>query len=259
MDTSIRRIVCVTGVVIDPLPHGEIDGPIGSAVLAGALGRLGRSTAVVVPDAMTRVLAAIRGELHADFDILADGDARPDDFDAAIAVERLGQNQVGRHHTIFGAPIDLDPVADDLIKGMNELGRLTVGIGDGGNEIGFGAIYEEARKLVPGGAQCGCPCNHGLVTSTATELLFPVSVSNFGAYALTAACGLLADRPSLMPQTTVLESAIVAAMAEGCLDGGTFSPGFVGDDGIPFETVAAVVGVLRGICMQSYRTSPRHQ
>lgn len=258
LEPDVARVACVTGVVFDPLVHGEIDGPIGSAVLATALARLGKSTAVIAPAGMARVLAAVRAALNGEFDILADGEASADDFDAAVAIERLGRNRKGRHHTILGGPLELDPSADDLVAALNERGRLTVGLGDGGNEIGFGALFDDARRLVPRGVDCGCPCGDGIVTSTATELLFPVSVSNLGAHAVTAALGLLADRPTLLPSTAALESATLAAMAEGSLDGGTFRPGFMGDDGIPFETVAAIVGVLRGICTQAFRTTPRH-
>jgi hypothetical protein len=257
LEPGIDRVACVTGVVFDPVRRGEIDGPIGSAVLADALARLGRSTAVVVPADVIGVVSAVRAELHADFEVVADCDASADEFDAAVAVERLGRNRKDQHHTIFGAPLELDPAADELFEELTELGRLTVGLGDGGNEIGFGALFDDARRLVPRGAECGCPCADGLVTSTAVELLFPVSVSNFGAYAITAALGLLSGRPALLPTTSRIHEALVAALAEGCLDGGTFRPGFVGDDGIPFETVAAVVDVLRGICTQSFQTTPR--
>jgi hypothetical protein len=257
-DPDIRRVVLVTGVVIDPLPHGEVDGPIGSAVLASALTRLGRSTAVMVPESMVRVVTAVRAALQGEFDIILDGEARAEDYDAAVAIERLGRNRAGQHHTIYGSPIALDPAADDLVEQMNAAGRLTIGLGDGGNEIGFGLLYDKAREIVPGGADCGCPCGQGMVTSTATALGFPVSVSNLGAYGLAAAIGLLAGRQALLPQTRAIEAAIAAALAEGALDGGTFRPGFFGDDGIPFETIAAVIEVLRGICTQSFRTSPRH-
>ena len=199
----------------------------------------------------------MRSRLHASFEIVPDGGVDAGDFDAAVAVERLGRNRAGQHHTIFGAPLELDPVADDLFERMNAQGRLTIGFGDGGNEIGFGALYDEARAAVPRGADCGCPCGDGLVTSTAAEILFPVAVSNFGAYAVAAAMGLLAGRAALLPPVPTIADAVAGAMAEGCLDGGTFRPGFAGDDGIPFETVAAVLGVMHGIVSQAFRVSPR--
>jgi hypothetical protein len=255
---EIRRVAVVTGVVFEPVPRGEIDGPIGSAVLADALVRLGKDVTVVVPAELERVLREVRGRLHAGFEIKPDGAVDEDELDAAIAVERLGRNRAGQHHTIFGAPLELDPVADDLFTRLGDRGALTIGFGDGGNEIGFGTLYDEARAIVPHGADCDCPCGDGLVTSTATEIVFPVSVSNFGAYAVTAATGLLADRAGLLPPVPTIAAAFAGAMAEGCLDGGTFRPGFIGDDGIPFETVSAVLGVMHGIVSQAFQVSPRH-
>src|ERR1035437_5486080 len=133
LDPDVKRILLVTGVVIDPLPYGEIDGPVGSAVLANALKTLGKETAVMVPPSMKRVVLQIRSHLHGGFEIIEDADAQAEDFDAAIDVERLGRNSAGQHHTICGAPVELDPVADDLIEQLNRNGRLTVGLGDGGN------------------------------------------------------------------------------------------------------------------------------
>jgi hypothetical protein len=255
---EIERVVIVTGVVFPPVPRGEIDGPIGSAVLADALVRLGKQAAVMVPPELEGVLAQVRSRLHGRFEIVPDGGVNEAEVDAAVAVERLGRNRAGQHHTIFGAPLDLDPVADDLFEQLGARGRLTIGFGDGGNEIGFGALFDEARAAVPHGADCGCPCGEGMVTSTRAEIVFPVAVSNFGAYAVTAAIGLLADRAGLLPPIPTLADAFAGAMAEGCLDGGTFRPGFVGDDGIPFEVVSAVVGVMHGIVSQAFQVSPRH-
>jgi hypothetical protein len=258
LDPGISRVALVTGVVAEQLPHGEIDGPIGSAVLAEALGCLGRAVTVIVPPDVSRAMSAIRKAIGGSFEIITDGDANPTKFDAAVAIERLGRNRVGQHHSILGGPLALDPVADVFIEGMNDAGRLTIGIGDGGNEIGFGAVYDEARAVVPRGKACGCPCDDGIVTSTATQLLYPVAVSDFGAYALAAAVGLLVDRPTILPRPSIVEAAMHAALAEGSLDGGTYQPGFVGDDGIPFETIAALLNVLQGIALQAYRRSPRH-
>lgn len=259
LDSKVQRVALVTGVVFGPIPFGEIDGPVGAAVLADALAKLDRSPVVVVPGAMFRVVSAIRKALRADFDIMSDEDVAATDFDAAVTVERQGRNSVGQHHSVTGAPLPISDVADDFVDAMNEAGKLTIGFGDGGNEIGFGALYESARKLVPGGSDCGCPCGQGLVTTTRTEIVFPVSVSNFGAYAVTTALGLLNDRAMFLPRSAIIQEALVAAIGEGCLDGGTFTPGFVGDDGIPFEIVRGILDVLSGIATQSFVVSPRHE
>jgi len=49
-----------------------------------------------------------------------------------------------------------------------------------------------------------------------------------------------------------------AAVTNGCLDGGTFEPGRLADDGIPLEGVTAYVTLLRTIACQHFRTTPRH-
>ena len=131
------------------------------------------------------------------------------------------------------------------------------GLRDGGNEVGFGAIYSEALELVPLGRDCGCPCGGGIICTTATELLFPAAVSNFGAYAVACALGVLVGRPAVCPQPDHVGSAIAAAIGEGCVDGGTFYPHVLADDGIPLKGVEHVVGVMRTIVDQTFRSTPR--
>jgi hypothetical protein len=80
---------------------------------------------------------------------------------------------------------------------MNRMGKLTVGIGDGGNEIGFGNIGGRLKDLVPFGAMCKCPCGQGMLAATPTTLLYPVLVSNWGGYALTAALAVMVKDLSL--------------------------------------------------------------
>jgi hypothetical protein len=256
---GVRRVACVTGIAGGPLPYGEVDGPIGAAALANALVDLGRQADVIVPVPMLGVVAAVRTAMRASFGVLPDKEATAGSYDAAVTIEKLGRNRKGVYHTIFGAPLEgQQPLGDDLIEAMNRAGKPTVGIGDGGNEIGFGAIFEFAREIVPHGRDCGCPCGDGLVTSTATSISFPANVSNFGAYAVVTALGILEGKPLLLPSSGRIAEAIEAAVANGCLEGGTFEPGRIADDGIPIEGVTAFIDLLRTIATQHFRTTPRH-
>ncbi|MBJ7596984.1 glutamate cyclase domain-containing protein [Candidatus Nephthysia bennettiae] len=258
-EPSIERVACVTGIAGGLLPRGEVDGPIGAAALANALVNAGKTADVVVPQAMVHVAEAVRAAIGGDFRVVSELEATPDGYDAAVTIEKLGRNRKGVFHTIFGAPLqDQAPTGDEFTEAMNRAGKLTVGIGDGGNEIGFGAIFDRAREIVPHGMDCGCPCHDGLVTSTATTIVFPASVSNFGAYAIAAALGVLDEKPLLLVSPTRIAAAVEAAVTNGCLDGGTFEPGRVADDGIPIEGVMAYVSLLRTIACQHFRTSPRH-
>jgi hypothetical protein len=258
-DPSVGRVACVTGIAGGPLPVGEVDGPIGAAALAIALTALGRQADVVVPAPMLAVAAAVRDAMGGSFGVVADADVSPDTYDAAVTVEKLGRNVRGVYHSIFGAVIeDQQPLGDELVEALRSAGKPTVGIGDGGNEIGFGTIYDDAVRLVPRGGDCGCPCGGGIVTSTATGIVYPAVVSNFGAYAVVAALGILEERPPLLPSPERVAAGVEAAVTMGCLDGGTFEPGRLADDGIPLDGVMAYVALLRTIACQHFRTTPRH-
>jgi hypothetical protein len=243
------RVAIFTGIVFDELPNGEVDGPIGAAVLAQALERLGTPADVIVPVEMAAVMEAVRTALGAEFEIRHD--ARPaDDYVAAVSIEKLGRSASGVAHTVLGAPFEQDFQADDLIDALNAAGRLTVAIGDGGNEIGFGKMFDEAQRIVPKGERIVC--------ATATQYLFPAAVSNCGAYAVVAAMAVLAERPDIFPFPDAVGSAIEAAVDAGCRDGGTFYPRVLADDGIPLEAIKSVVSVMRTIVKQTFRTTPRH-
>lgn len=260
------KVAIVTGIVFEHLPHGEIDGPIGSVVLARALERLGHRVDIFVEREMEGVIRRLTNRLGISPGLVITSDRSTEDalawakeYDIAITVEKLGRNAKGIRHSIMGSPLPPgDSYIDDFIQAMTNAGKLTIGMGDGGNEIGFGKIYEKARALVPRGMDCECECHGGLVTVTATKYLFPAAVSNFGAYAITAGLALHYKDLDLLVTGDTVEQLIRDAVAEGCLDGGTVDPQFIGDDGIPVEFVKAVVTVLRGIVSQWQSTFDRH-
>jgi len=250
------RVAVVTGIVFEKLPKGEIDGTLGSAFLAQALTDIGLEADVMVPEDMVPVLEAIRDTIGGTYAIV-EQPREPGDYVAAVTVEKLGRNPKGQAHTIFGAPFDQGFDADDFVEAMNAAGRPTIGIGDGGNEIGFGAMFDAARELVPAGADCGCPCEGGVITTTATGLLFPAAVSNYGAYALIGGLAVLRERPELFPDGETVAAGLRAAVDAGCLDGGSFHPNVYADDGIPVDGIEAIVTVMQTIVQQHFRTSPR--
>lgn len=156
LDRPSARIGFVTGVYLPPFfPAGEIDGPIGGLVFARALGQLGYSVLLIMEQQVieaTRPLGPVAGAAAVQF---LDGNrlgpteiARPvDGFDIVIASERLGSNAKGVRHTINGTRADLpSPYSwpDELVRATNRAGKPTIGIGDGGNEIGFGKIETAA-------------------------------------------------------------------------------------------------------------------
>jgi len=96
-DARIKHVQLVTGVVIPSLPHGEVDGPIGSAVLADALTRVEKQATVIVPSEMRRAMAETRKRLHGEFEIVIDGDDH--------ALSSAGLEAVLIPHTAQAAPV----------------------------------------------------------------------------------------------------------------------------------------------------------
>jgi hypothetical protein len=258
------RIAVFTGVVIPPyLEIGEMDGPPGSTVLASALARIGHEVQLVVETeqvAAARALCRVAGAddvVVGDLEAFSDGNVEryAETLAAAIAVEKISENAQGVRHSLLGTPLDsLDDRTDSVFAALARLGRPTVGIGDGGNEIGFAAISDHVHRILGDGANCRCGCEAGLVAATATTHLLPCAISNVGAYAVAGALALTLERPELCPDAKLLWALLEAGMAEGLLDGGTLDPTFVGDDGIPGEAIAAMVELIATIVSQRSRT-----
>ena len=118
---------------------------------------------------------------------------------AIIAIEKAGKNKKGVYHNMRG--LDITPYhskIEYLFDEAKKRGILTIGIGDGGNEVGMGVIEETVRKYVPYGNKCQCPCGGGIASSSITDKLIVASISNWGGYALAALLGKLSNKPNAL-------------------------------------------------------------
>jgi D-glutamate cyclase len=109
----------------------------------------------------------------------------------------------------------------------------TIGIGDGGNEIGMGKIpWEVIRRNIPGGARVAC--------RVPTDYLIVAGISNWGAYGLAA--GVWSLRGFAMPMELFdvqRERALLQIMVErGPLVDGLTGQQTLSVDGLPFEQYA---------------------
>lgn len=108
-------------------------------------------------------------------------------YDCFVAIERSGRAHDGRHYTMNGKDITehCDPI-DDLFKTASESdGCTTIGVGDGGNELGLGKVYSQTKKHVRNGAQIGAAIAANLVVLT--------GVSNWGGYGIAAGMFVVAQ------------------------------------------------------------------
>lgn len=240
-------------------PGGETDGPIGSAVLGRVLAQLGHKVTFCVEKEIIpamRAFAELAGA-EGEYEGLTIG--REDRhaplaerFDAAIFVEKIGTNRKGVHHTSSGVASDTDDAdVSGFVEAMNAADKWTIGLGDGGNEIGFGVICDTVRQIVRYGEVCRCPCKGGIATVLATKILFPASISEWGAYAIIAALALITKDFSLLHTPEKEIELLELAPTVGCFEG-TVAKGKPYIDAVPPEGSAAMVQLLRSAVEVAY-------
>ena len=244
-----QRVALFTGFVVpDAFPNGENDGPLGTVALGRALNRSGFTTAIYadpqVYDHTTWFAADIGAGVPVAPIPAAIATVSADTIDVAIAIEKPGRNAEGHLHAWSGQRIEAGSIAiDALFSQLNSEGKPTIAIGDRGNEIGFGAIYDEVLSLVPETRRCTCGCGGGTAAVTPAEFLFPAAISNWGAYGVCAGLALATGQRSLLLRPDEEEHLLNVAAIRGCLDGLLGTAAF-GVDGISGAISIRVVDAL---------------
>jgi len=244
-----KYVALFTGFVVpDSFPGGENDGPLGTVALARALKRAGFAASIYadpqVLDHTTWLAAEIEVGAHV-ASIPEDPSSEfADAIDVAVAIEKPGENAMGFLHASSGQRIEAGSISiDALFAQLNAESKLTVAIGDRGNEIGFGAIYDEVLALIPAARRCTCGCGGGTAAVTPAKLLYPAAVSNWGAYGLCAGLALATGDRSLALRPEEEERLLNVAAVRGCRDGLLNTAAF-GVDGISGSISIHVVDAL---------------
>ncbi|MCH8087268.1 MAG: DUF4392 domain-containing protein [Chloroflexi bacterium] len=174
----------------------ETDGPIGAVAIGRALKSLRRRVYYVVDGCadMMRELAKVPDEQVIEFPVAGHKDSRAfaekvlTDVKPglAVSIERCGMTEEKKYLNMRGKDISSHTAKIDYL--FQRVDR-TVGIGDGGNEIGMGLLYDEIPKIST------------LVESpaiTPAEHLIIASVSNWGGYGLVGYLSILSGRNLLL-------------------------------------------------------------
>jgi hypothetical protein len=233
------RVLIAGGFYVVEAGAGETDGPPGVKALGQALDRLGAQP-LYVTDALNRPLFESLGlaPLHEHAPGLLAGLAPA----ALVAIERVGRAADGRYYNMRARDISaVTAPLDDLFLEAATLGLPTVGIGDGGNEIGMGRVTALVRQRVPAGDRIACV--------VPTEHLIVAGVSNWGAWGLTGALGVLAGR-DLLPSAAEVRADLRALLAAGAVDGVTRRPEPT-VDGLPLDASLAVLEAIRAVVTQA--------
>ena len=193
--------------------YAETDGPAGTVVLARALKKLGFSP-VILTDGFCRGFFESEEIKTVYVDNSVDRESLEEICSAyapvgMIAIERCGRNTEGKYANMrdvdigeYTAPIDL------LFE--NQYGKLpTIGVGDGGNEIGMGNLSEVIGEKLELKA-----------CTVKTDNLVIASVSNWGAYGIVAALEELTGN-RLLESSDWVERYINLTVELGSVDGVT--------------------------------------
>ena len=211
-------VLIATGFYVQRADAPETDGPPGALALGRALAALG-NRAVYVSDAYTAPLLADlapSGTETIDFPIADDATSHQHARDlldriaptALIAIERCGLTRGGTYLNMRGQDISPHTARLDHLFRQHP---HTIGIGDGGNEIGMG-------NLAPRIPDVATLPDEPAVTRT-THLVI-ASVANWGAYGVVAALSRLTGR-NLLPRPADESACIRRLVSLGAVDGVT--------------------------------------
>jgi hypothetical protein len=214
----------------------ETDGPVGAIALYRVLERLGHEpifgcappiSQVLARDFRTLEVPILSWEATVPVVQAALAEIRPS---VIVSIERPGVAADGRYYNMRGRDISDFLAKFDLFFNLCEC--PTIGVGDGGNEIGMGNALAELVHLpiVPSVTSC--------------DELVIATVSNWGVYGVIAAMSREL-RQNLLDCFDPAE--IVRHLVDrGAVDGKTGNPEGT-EDGFPLSVGLAIIGRLRAL------------
>ena len=209
------NVIIVTGFYILMAGGPETDGPPGAIAIGKALQALGRRVTYVSDQYTTPVLQAWADAADIiDFPIADIPESKQHAASILdrlrpsllISIERCGRNKDDaylnmRSRDISAQTARLDYLFDSTVP--------SVGIGDGGNEIGMGNLVDVIPSVE------SLPDLPAVVT---VDRLVIASVSNWGGYGLVAALSRLAGKnllPSVEHETRIIREMVEAGAVDG--------------------------------------------
>lgn len=246
---KITGVVILTGFPVRLGLHnftGETDGPLGAANLAFAFESIGvpvwlltdEEAYWVVNAAVTRRGCKCRPLMlpryEADEFIAAQLDAiKPSHV---LTIERPGKARDGHYHNMRGGIIDAMFVdASSIIEAARERGITTISIGDGGNEIGMGALAETIEKYVPHG--------EAICAREVADIALISGVSNWWGWGVSALLSRMYGI-NLLPSDDMERGMLHEMVLAGSVDGCTKKPEETVDN-LPMEVHLGVLSNVR--------------
>ena len=210
------KVFIVTGFYIMLAKATETDGPPGAVAIGNALAKLGNEVAYVTDELSSEVVRSIADHEVIEFPITNHFDSakfanelvQEHSPSALLAIERAGLVGDGTYRNFRG--VDFTPY-NAKIDHLFDQHPYSVGIGDGGNEIGMGNL----QNVIPTIEHEFLPKNPCVTTTT--ELII-ASCSNWGGYGLIAALSLK-NGVNLLPSVEEAKRMVREIVAVGAVEG----------------------------------------
>ena len=211
-----NKVIILTGFYILSAGAAETDGPIGAIAIGNALKKLDYDVTYVTDEFSEPPIRQVLSE-DDKLEIFPMQNSNDSKTTAAkmikdinpniiISIERCGPTIDGDYLNSRGKKIAEFNSKADILLNHN---IPSIGIGDGGNEIGMGNlthIIKNSDKL------SNPPC------ITETDILIPASTSNWGGYGLVAGLSKITNKP-LLPSILEDEKLIKDFVDAGGVDG----------------------------------------
>jgi hypothetical protein len=210
------RVMITTGFYILSADAPETDGPPGGIAIGNALAQLGFEVSYITDSVSLSALASIADPQHniIDFPITSHRESaefaqdliRDERPDLIISIERCGISSDGVYKNMRSMDISEHNAKIDHLFDQHP---YSLGIGDGGNEIGMGNLLKIIAETE------GLP---DLPAVTTTTNLICAAVSNWGGYGLVTAISQAAGR-NLLPSLDDEVDWVTTLVDGGAVDG----------------------------------------
>lgn len=221
---SAKRAVILTGFPVNcgGIFRGETDGPGGAANLARALAAIDCRVTLLTDTVSLPMVRAAANCLAPGAkvvclppegtEVFAESlleQLRPTHF---FTIERPGKGADGHFHNMHGGVIDSMVTDTDFLLPLARcLGAVTVAIGDGGNELGMGALSPLIKAHVAHGA--------ALAAVESADFTLVSGVSNWWGWGVEALLSAATSRrllPSPAEEFHLLSAVVAAGGVDGC-------------------------------------------
>jgi len=210
----------ITGFPVYSKNIGETDGPLGAMSIAYSLRALGKEIFIITDKYSFKMIESLKKLLEIDIKIY-DADLNRSEIknivstgkiSHLVAIERPGKSKDGNYYSMGGININnLVSDTDEIFKMAMENGVITISIGDGGNELGFGNIREYVEDNVYKGDL--------IAANLKSDYILICGISNWGGYGIAKGIEIISGKKIIYDEKTeevLLDDMVKNGGVDGC-------------------------------------------